>query len=106
MAKKIKLRAYINYLNIKDEDVDVCVDGIDSIAYCVGHKLTEEGKKYFKDALDKCYIEDYDNVVMWDEDDTEDEDGIPTCAYLAWELFAAFAGYCSCSDFDKWFVAD
>ncbi len=101
--KKMKLRDYIKHLDVIGEDVDIYVDGVDSIAYCPTMELTPEGEAYFNEALEKCYVEDADNVVMWDSDDTDDEDGIPKCAHLAWELFASLAGYCSVSHFSKWF---
>ncbi len=101
--KKMKLGEYIKYLDRKGDDVDVFVDGIDSIAYCPTTKFTPEGKAYFKEALEKCYVDDYDDVVMWDNDETDDEDGVPACAHLAWELFASLAGYCSVDNFSKWF---
>ncbi len=103
--KKVDLKTYLGMLRAAEEDVDLFVDGIDSLAYC-GTELTEEGEAYFNDCLTKCYIEDSDNVVMWDSDDTDDEDGIPECAYQAWELITAMAGYCPCDLHEKWFVQD
>ncbi len=100
---KMKLIEYIKYLDKKGDDVDIFVDGLDSIAYCPTTKFTPEGKAYFNKALEKCYVEDYDDVVMWDNDETDDEDGVPSCAHLAWELFVSLAGYCSVDNFNKWF---
>ncbi len=104
MGTKTTLRNYLAYLNREGEDVDVAVDGIDSIAYCPSYVLTDAGKEYFKEALDRCYIEKYQNIVEWDSDDTDDEDGIPKCAHLAWELLSSLAGYCSVEEFGLWFV--
>ncbi len=101
--KRITLREFMNVAPVLVADSDISVDGIDSIAYC-GETLTEEGEKIFKDALDKCYItSEYPDTIQWDNDETDDEEGIPECAHDAWEMFAAMAGFCPIDIHSKWF---
>ena len=103
MKTKITLQEWFDILSFIDEDVDISVDGLDSIAYCP-IELTEEGYKEFQLAFDKCYVtKDYPYTIMWDNDETDDEDGIPTCAYNAWDLISSMAGYCSDKDYKLWF---
>ena len=101
--KKITLREFIKAHNIIESDIDVYVDGIDGIAVVFPLELTEVGEEYFKDALDMCWVENGGSCIEWESDDTDDEDGIPNCAWLAWQLLKAQAGYCSVENFDKWF---
>ncbi len=105
---KLSLRNYLVYLNKQGKDVDVTVDGLDFIAYCPGYTLTDAGKEYFEKALDKCYVEVYehipDDIVMYDGDETDDEEGIPECAYLAWELFVSIGGWCTLENHKRWFT--
>ncbi len=102
--KRVDLKTYLHVVGIIGEDVDLYVDGIDGRAYC-GTELTEEGERYFHDCLTKCYVtEGY--CIEWDSDDTDDEEGIPSCAYQAWELLSAMAGYCPFDEHEKWFMQD
>lgn len=104
MKEKVTLREYLKAIRILEEDKDICVDGIDDacIAYC-GTELTPEGEEHFKEALE---LEVEEGTVISDRDEdydlAEDQEGR---LYLAWELLYGAAGYCSCSDFDKWFKA-
>ena len=103
MATKYNLREFIDMVNKLDLDEDVQVDGTDCyIAVCGGTELTEEGKKHFAQALElpmegHCVISERDE----DYDDYE-ENGTGALAN-AEELLYALAGYCACSDWDKWF---
>lgn len=100
----------IDFLTSNTEDVDLYVDGIDGIAVCSADDipmLTPLGIEHFKACFDleveynliEGTDEDYD--AMYDYEDGKTEDG--GRMYLAWEFISALAGYCSCSDFDKWF---
>lgn len=100
----------IDFLATNTEDIDLYVDGIDGIAVCPADELpmlTPEGYEHFRDCFDlevegnliEGADEDYD--AMYDYEDGKTEDG--GRMYLAWEFISALAGYCSCSDFDKWF---
>ena len=88
-------------------DIDVYDDVCEElgIAFCGPQKLTEEGKKEFSDVLDypvKLHYNGLDTVVIVNIDDPDD---------AVWEkrleraklFFEGMAGYCSCSDYDKWF---
>ena len=103
MKKKHTLREYINANNILESDIDVYVDGIEGLAVVFPIEFTAEGEKHFKDALDKCWVEPGSNIIEWSNDDTDDDDGIPKVAYLAWDLIAASAGWCTISDHKQWF---
>ena len=86
---------------------DVYVDGIDGIAVCPPVSLTEEGRKHFENALllpveGNCIMgedKDYDDLSEYEEKNKGDGGRL----VLAWEFLRSQAGYCSCSDFDKWF---
>lgn len=96
----MKLKDLFEFINANEEDIDVYVDGIDGIDVVAPVILTEEGKKYFADALE-LEVKNY-TVIGNDKDyqDLEDEKGR---LVLAWGLLTSLAGYCSCSDYDKWF---
>lgn len=101
-SNKISFKRYIQYLVDLEINEDIYIDGLDGIAFeSKDFTLTEEGYEYFKDALNKCYYED--ECIQWDNDETDDEDGIPNCAYLALEFLRSAAGYCSNEKFKKWF---
>lgn len=100
------LQGFFDFVNANEEDFDLYVDGIDSIAVCSPAKLTEEGKKHFGSVLDmevKHYTvigndKDYEDLEAYEEEDKGDGGRL----VLAWELLKALAGYCSCEDHDKW----
>lgn len=104
---KVTLREFLHVYNaLKHEAIDVLVDGTDfCIAVCFGEiRLTNEAQRHFADALDKLYMYD-ESCITTDVDehfDEYEEKGTGPIA-LAAELLAAMAGYCSCSDFEKWF---
>lgn len=91
MGRPKTLRGFLAECRKKDEDVDIYVDGHDAIAYC-GNRLTEEGATYFKKALDLTMN---GHAVVGDDDDELD---------LAWQMLVSMAGYCSCDDYDRWFL--
>lgn len=101
------LQGFFDFINANEENFDLYVDGIDSIAVCAPVKLTEEGKKKFGSVLDmevKRYTimgndKDYDDLEAYDEEDKGDGGRL----LLAWELLKALAGQCLCEDYDKWF---
>lgn len=100
----------IDFLANNTEDIDLYVDGIDGIAVCPADELpmlTPEGYEHFRDCFDlnvEGYLvegddEDYD--AMYDYEDNDRGDG--GRMYLAWELISALAGYCSSTNYEKWF---
>lgn len=107
--EKVTLGDYIRALQITGEEKDIEVDCIDAICYC-GTRLTEAGKKHFKDAL---ALPMYENergeicpCVVSDNEEDYDllEDGKENKLSLAWEMLFGMAGFCSCDKFDKWFI--
>lgn len=101
------------YLRNLREDTDVTIDGTgQSCAVCVPvPELTEDGRKYFGPALNLVMDRECRNLVTsnngndftdyaeWEEEGRGN--GGPL--RLAVQLIYSLAGYCSCSDFDKWF---
>lgn len=102
MKNRADLKTFLHVLAVIGEDVDLYVDGLEGLAYC-GTRLTPEGEEQFKEALTLCYVED-GYVIEWSNDDTDDEDGIPSCAYNAQDMLHAMAGLCSVDDYNKWFI--
>lgn len=114
MAKKnVTLREYLHAMNATDNDIDMSVDGTDTyMAICFGDiKFTPEGEKVFGDCLDNLHVDgqcivgedsDYDQYDEFLEGESKDGGRLRTAEIL----LNALAGYCSCSDFDKWFEGD
>ena len=121
---KVKLQ---DFLNLSEMSGDICDNYDDSlsIAYESGFTLTEEGKRYFKDILDfEIEIRPskntpfsvqiahvYDNWEEPSEDSDEFEELINAHGDVAhplhwkfYELFEGLAGYCSTTNYDKWFT--
>lgn len=96
----MKLKDLFDFINANEEDIDVYVDFIDGIAVCPPVVLTEEGKKHFADALE---LEVKNYTVIGDDKDYQDLENKKGRLMLAWKLLTSLAGYCSCSDYDKWF---
>ena len=91
---------------IKQEiDIDVADNVTDDlyIAFCGSLELTDEGKKKFADVLE--YDIEFENNIASDI-------AIVNIDFPDWkkrlrkakEFFYAAAGYCACSDYDRWFV--
>lgn len=100
------LQGFFDFINANDEDFDLYVDGIGSIAVCAPVKLTYEGKKKFGSVLD-MKVENY--ILFGNDKDYDDLDayeknkGDGGRLVLAWELLRGLAGFCSCYDYDRWF---
>lgn len=91
MARPKTLRGFLSDCRKSGEDIDILVDGQGVIAYC-GTRLTEEGATYFKKALD---LPMNGTAVVGDDEEELD---------LAWHMLVSMAGYCSCDDYDRWFI--
>lgn len=107
MKKTITFDEYLNACRIIGEDRDIEVDNHDSIVYC-GEELTEEGRRHFAKALVLPMYQTEDGdicpcVISEDEADY-DEDNEDSALNLAWEMLCSMAGYCSCEDYDRWFI--
>ena len=90
-------------------DIDVYDDVCEElgIAFCGPYELTEEGEKKFAEVLDypvQINPHSYGNlpaaIVLIDD---PDEDVWTDRLEKAKEFFESAAGYCSCSDYDRWF---
>lgn len=86
-----------------DIDVDVFDDVCDtlSIAFCGPAELTEEGEAHFATALSLGFTFVGD-VALIHVDDPDEKTWLRNLKQ-AKELFYSLAGYCSESDYDKWF---
>lgn len=84
-------------------DIDVADEVTDDlyIAFCGPMELTDEGKAHFADVLDFEVSFHRDIVIVHVDDPVESvwEANLDK----AKELFEGMAGYCSCSDYDRWF---
>ena len=88
-------------------DIDVADDIDESlyIGFCGPVELTEAGKAEFGRVLDvDVEIVDHDHAIVHVDD--SDEGTWKSRLLVARRLFQAAAGYCSESDFDKWFKED
>ena len=99
----VTLQDLLHAINIIGEDLDVCVDGIDSIAVCPPVRLTPAGRTYFRAALAANVVVEYGDyghraTYVSDDDELADKD--------AWELLASLAGYCADSKTKTWFEGE
>lgn len=91
-------------------DIDVYDDVCEElgIAFCGPQKLTIEGEKEFADVMDyqvELFNNGCETIAIVKIDDPED---------AVWEkrleraelFFEGAAGYCACSDYDRWFAND
>lgn len=103
------------YSNMKVKDLlemEIDVDVYDNvceelaIAFCGAIKLTEEGRKHFANVLeyDVNILENpfLGQVAIVDVDDKGRH--MAEKVRGAKELFYSLAGYCSSTDYDRWFV--
>ena len=90
------------FLTKCEEDVDVCTDVIDhgEVAYCPVILLTDDGEKEWSDILDLNVDVNYRWNVAVVECPTEELDD------RAWDFFMSIAGYCSDSNWEKWFKCE
>lgn len=106
LQELIKLERYDIMTTIRELlKTQICIDVYDNlteklgIAFCGPIELTEEGMKKFGDLLD--YKVNLNKRKDWEwavvEVSTEKE------VNRLCELFESLAGYCSESDYDKWF---
>ena len=98
-SKTYTLEDLLRAINVLEEDIDVSVDGYDTIAVCAPIELTPIAKEKFATAL-KLPIRG--TSVYSDKDGDE---GDKECK-LAWDFLSSLAGYCPTQQFDKWFEGD
>lgn len=103
------LREYLHRVNVRGEDVDMCVDGIDCIAVCPPVTLTEKGRERFARALelevtaDALIIgddKDYDDLDNYDQDGVMIGDG--GRLNEAWMLLRSLGGWCAVKKYNEW----
>ena len=92
-----------------ESDIDICDDVCEElfIAYCGPMGLTKEGEEHFKEILNlpvTVYTDSngYSNAVLH-IDDSRSNVWKKRLA-LAKELFEGVAGYCSETDYEKYFI--
>lgn len=91
-------------------DIDVYDDVCEelAIAFCGPMILSEEGKKKFSEVMDyeiTLVPHSYGGLPAYIVHVDDPEDSVWEARLgKAKEFFQAAAGYCSCDDFDKWFV--
>ncbi len=91
---KMPLLKYLHYANAEEYDEDVVVDGYEPIAIVGGNiSLTSDGWNRFGAALKDATI-DADGII---ETGSEQNDKIVNL------FLHASAGYCSATNYDKWF---
>lgn len=96
--KKMKVKELLN----REIDIDV-VDNVCEelyIAFCGPVKLTEEGKEQFKSILD-IDVEFDGSIAVIDVESTGDQ--WESVLRSVKKFFQAAAGYCSVTNYDKWF---
>lgn len=104
----ISVREFFHVHNQIEEDIDLSVDGADCfIAVCFGEiKLTKEGERVFGDMLNSLRMSGYcivsDNNADYDEYERYEMGKLT----LAKDFLLALAGYCSSSNYEKWFEGD
>lgn len=108
--KNVTLREFFHVMNSFDNDIDMSVDGTDTyIAVCFGDiKFTPEGEKMFGDCLDNLHVEG-GCVIMGEDADYDKYDdyyGDGGRLRTAEILLHSLAGYCTCEDYDKWFLGE
>ena len=100
--KIIKVKDLIK-MNVDIDVYDNVTQEIVAISFVGPVRLTEEGRKYFKETLEyevKLYEEGWASVKC---NDQEPEIKWLNKAKKAQEFFFACAGYCSAKNYDKWF---
>lgn len=103
--ERMTLGEWMRMVQMRDEDRDIVVDGIDMIVYC-GTKLTAAGRVEYADVLGLPMMGDC--VISDDDADYEffDEEGEPnqdSKLIKAWQMLYGMAGYCSCDFYDVMF---
>ena len=93
----------LHAINVIGIDMDIMVDGIDSIAVCPPIKFTPEGLSQFRMALGANVEVEYKSNF---HSDTYISDSDEDVNIEAWRLLSSLAGYCGANKFNKWFEGD
>ena len=100
-VKRMKVREFIELPIDIDVYDNVCEEL--GIAYCGAYKLTDVGEAKFGEVMDLDIEvnEQFDYAVV----DVDDKEGLwQHKLHIAKEFFESIAGYCTYTDFDKWFI--
>ena len=98
-----RLRDLLRAINVLDQDTDVTVDGVDSIAVCPPVKLTPTALRKYRKVLN---LPVEGTLIKSDNDEDYDEDNENSLLDEAWYFLCALAGYCAIDKFDKWFEGE
>ena len=85
------VKEMLHAINVLDEDIDISVEDIGSIAVVAPICLSEKGMKRFEKVLEMQF--DEESKIISDK----------YSARNAWDFLNALAGYCSESQFAEWF---
>lgn len=101
MTTKMKVRKFIGLPIDVDVYDNVCEEL--GIAYCGAYKLTDAGEARFEEVMDMDIELDEDNYIAIV--DVDGDEGVwQHNLYIAKDFFESIAGYCTYTDFDRWFV--
>ena len=84
------LKETLHAINVLEEDIDISVDGYDTIAVVAPIALSQSAKEHYKDALE---LQVSERTVI----------GSDKHCKLAWDLLHSLAGYCDQETFAKYF---
>lgn len=103
-ASKLCLRDYLKLLDKKNENTEIQLDKLESIMYVPNSlRLTDAGKIFFKDALERCYTIGVSATVFYPTEDKINKKGLPKVAYLALKLLSDMQGRCSEEEYNEFF---
>ena len=104
---KETFREFLHRHNATYNDIDMSVDGTSCYtAVCFGDiRLTHEAEAEFGECLDKLRV-DGTCVVSDNDEDYDLIDENQGLLYKAACFIESLAGYCSCTDYDKWFEGE
>lgn len=85
------VKEMLHAINVLDEDIDISVEDIGSIAVVAPICLSENCMKIFEKVLEMQFDEESKTIIS----DKYSEN--------AWDFLSALAGYCSESQFAEWF---
>lgn len=92
--KEHTLKDVLSAINVFNEDTDITVDGIGTIAVCPPVTITKEGLDHWHDALQSKM---YNGDPFTTNNDSEELDK------RVWKFLIALAGYCPETKYQQWF---
>lgn len=92
--KERTLKDVLSAINIFNEDADITIDGIGTIAVSPPVTITKEGLDHWSDALQS---------EMFSGDPFTTNNASEELDKRVWQFLNALAGYCSESQYKEWF---